>query len=197
MGVAAANASTSAVLVAGVAGLTAGAMSMAVGEYVSVSSQLDAEQADVAKETQELATAPEAELRELAAIYHSRGLDKELANTVAVQLMAHDPLEAHLRDELGIEHRTRARPLQAAWVSAISFATFALLPVAVVVVVPSSIALAAIPLVSLVALAGLGALGAYLGGAHPLRPTLRVTFGGGVAMAVTAGIGRLLGVVAG
>lgn len=170
---------------------------MAAGEYVSVSSQLDAERADIEKETHELKTAPEAELRELAAIYHSRGLDRDLANQVAVQLTAHDPLTAHLRDELGIEHRTRARPLQAAWVSALSFAGFALLPIVAAVVVPPSLVLVSIPAVSLAALAGLGALGAYLGGASLLRPTLRVTLGGGLAMAVTAGIGRLLGVVAG
>lgn len=197
MGVAAAKGTTTAVVVAGVAGLTAGAMSMAVGEYVSVGSQLDAERADVAKETLELATAPEAELKELTAIYQSRGLDRELAEKVAAQLTARDPLAAHLRDELGIEHRTRARPILAAWVSAASFAVFAILPVVVVLVVPRSIAAVAVPAVSLVALACLGALGAYLGGAAIVGPTLRVTIGGGLAMAVTAGIGRLLGVVGG
>lgn len=197
MGVAAANESASAVLIAGVAGLTAGAMSMAVGEYVSVSSQLDAERADVAKETHELATAPEAELKELAGIYRKRGLDRELADEVAAQLTAHNALEAHLRDELGIEHRTRARPLQAAWVSAVGFAAFGLVPIAAAIAVPPSMVLLSIPVASLIALAALGAVGAYLGGASILRPTLRVTFGGGMAMAVTAGIGRLLGVVVG
>lgn len=196
IGVAAANASTSAVLVAGVAGLTAGAMSMAVGEYVSVGSQHDLETADIAKETEELATSPEAELKELTAIYQSRGLDRDLASKVAVQLTAHDPLAAHLRDELGIEHHTRARPMLAAWVSAASFAVFAMVPIITVVVAPSTVATIAVPAVSLVALASLGALGAHLGGATLWRPTLRVTLGGGFAMAVTAAIGRLLGVVA-
>lgn len=196
IGVAAANASTSAVLVAGVAGLTAGAMSMAVGEYVSVGSQLDVETADIAKETEELATAPEAELKELTAIYQSRGLDRELASKVAAQLTANDPLAAHMRDELGIEPHTRARPVLAAWVSAASFAVFAMVPVATVLIAPRAAAEVAVPAVSLIALASLGALGAYLGGASLWRPTLRVTLGGGLAMAVTAAIGRLLGVAA-
>lgn len=197
IGVAAANASPSAVVVAGVAGLTAGAMSMAVGEYVSVGSQHDLEAADIAKESEELATAPDAELRELTAIYQSRGLDRELASKVAAQLTAHDPLAAHLRDELGIEPHTRARPLLAAWVSATSFAAFAMVPIVTALVAPAAFATLAVPAVSLLALASLGALGARLGGATLWRPALRVTFGGGLAMAVTAGIGRLLGVVAG
>lgn len=197
IGVAASHATTTTVLVAGVAGLTAGAMSMAVGEYVSVGSQLDSERADIAKEKEELATAPEAELKELTAIYQSRGLDRELAGKVAAQLTAHDPLAAHLRDELGIEQRTQARPILAAWVSAASFATFALLPILAVLLAPPASAIIAVPVVSLIALASLGALGAYLGGASLWRPTLRVTFGGGLAMAVAAAIGRLLGVAAG
>ncbi len=194
MGVAAADAPARAVLVAGIAGLTAGAMSMAVGEFVSVSSQHDAEKADIAKESAELAASPQAELRELAGIYHKRGLDHELALEVAKQLSAHDELAAHLRDELGIEETTRARPLQAAWISAVSFATFALVPILALLIAPRSVALYAIPAASLVALAALGMFGAYLGGAPLVRAALRVTIGGGLAMAITAAIGHLLGV---
>ena len=197
MGVAAADASTSAILVAGVAGLVAGAMSMAVGEYVSVGSQLDAEHADIAKETEELATAPEAELKELTKIYQTRGLTPELAHEVAVQLTAHDPLAAHLRDELGIEDHLRARPFQAAWISATSFATFAMVPILALLVAPHAFSMIAIGVASVVSLAVLGAFGAYLGGAPMRRPALRVTLGGGLAMALTAGIGRLLGVATG
>jgi VIT1/CCC1 family predicted Fe2+/Mn2+ transporter len=197
IGVAAADASKTGVLVAGIAGLVAGAMSMAVGEYVSVSSQRDAEEADIAKETEELATVPEAELKELAGIYARRGLDPELAMKVAKQLTAHDGLGAHLRDELGIEPGALARPLQAAWISAASFATFALLPILALLASPESLRLVAIAGASLVGLAALGALGGYLGGAPRLRATLRVTVGGAIAMAITAGIGRLLGVAAG
>lgn len=196
MGVAAANASAHAVLVAGIAGLTAGAMSMAVGEYVSVSSQRDAETADIAKESAELAASPQAELRELAGIYHKRGLDSELAMEVAKQLTAHDDLGAHLRDELGIEEAKRARPIQAAWISAVSFALFALVPIVALLIAPRSAALYAISATSLVALAALGTFGAYLGGAPRVRAALRVTIGGGIAMAITAGIGHLLGVTA-
>jgi VIT1/CCC1 family predicted Fe2+/Mn2+ transporter len=197
MGVAAAEASKTATLVAGVAGLVAGAMSMAVGEYVSVSSQRDAENADIAKETHELATVPEAELRELAGIYRERGLDDELAMKVAKALTAHDGLGSHLRDELGIEPNTLARPLQAAWVSAVSFATFALLPILALLVSPNAWRLAMIGGVSLVGLAVLGAFGGAIGGAPRVRAALRVTIGGAIAMALTAGIGRLLGVAAG
>lgn len=197
MGVAAADASTSAIMVAGVAGLVAGAMSMAVGEYVSVGSQHDSERADIAKETEELATAPEAELKELTKIYQNRGLAPDLAHEVAVQLTAHDPLTAHLRDELGIEEQHRARPIQAAVVSAVSFATFAMVPILAMLVVPRSVSMIAIATASVVALAGLGAFGAYLGGARLWRPALRVTVGGSLAMALTAAIGRLLGVVTG
>jgi VIT1/CCC1 family predicted Fe2+/Mn2+ transporter len=194
IGVGAADASTQTILIAGVAGLVAGSMSMAVGEFVSVSAQRDSEQADVAREAEELATSPDAELHELATIYHHRGLDKDLAMTVAKQLSAHDRLGAHLRDELGIEARTRARPLQAAWISAVSFATFALLPILGLVAAPASLRLVAIAVVTLVSLGTLGLLGGRLGGASVGRAALRVTLGGALAMAVTAGIGRLLGI---
>ena len=194
IGVAAASATRGNILVAGVAGLVAGSMSMAVGEYVSVSSQRDAEKADVAVEKQELAAHPDAELHELAAIYVKRGLDKELAMKVAGQLSAHDRLGAHLRDELGINAASHPRPLQAALISALSFALFALLPILALLVAPASARLVVIPAVSLASLAALGALGGYLGGAPLGRAALRVTIGGALAMAVTALIGRLLGV---
>jgi VIT1/CCC1 family predicted Fe2+/Mn2+ transporter len=194
IGVGAADASKQTILIAGVAGLVAGSMSMAVGEFVSVSAQRDSEQADVARETEELAASPNAELHELAAIYHHRGLDKDLAMTVAKQLSARDRLGAHLRDELGIEARTRARPLQAAWISAVSFATFALLPILGLVAAPASLRLVAIAVVTLVSLGLLGLLGGRLGGAPVGRAALRVTLGGALAMAITAGIGRLLGI---
>ncbi|HEY1556681.1 MAG TPA: VIT family protein [Kofleriaceae bacterium] len=194
MGVGASEASTRAMLLAGIAGLFAGALSMAVGEYVSVSSQRDAEDADIAIESEELEDAPDAELHELAAIYVKRGLGKELALDVAKQLTAHDPLGAHLRDELGIEQRTRPRPVQAAVVSAASFSTFALVPIAGVLASPASFRLGAIAIVTLVSLAMLGALGARLGNAPVVRAALRVTGGGALALAITAGIGRLLGV---
>ena len=194
MGVGASDASTRAMLVAGIAGLFAGAMSMAVGEYVSVSSQRDAEHADIARETEELETSPEAELHELAGIYHRRGLDKELALKVAEQLTAHDQLGAHLRDELGIHEATRARPVQAALVSAISFAAFALLPIFGLLIAPHAFRLVAVALVTLVSLAVLGGLGGRLGGASVARAALRVTGGGALALAITTGIGRLLGI---
>ncbi len=194
IGVGASEASTQAILVAGVAGLCAGAMSMAAGEYVSVSSQRDAERADIAKETAELEASPDAELAELAGIYVHRGLDRELALQVAKQLSAHDQLGAHLRDELGIHEEMRARPLQAAWISALSFAAFALLPILGLVIAPARFRLEAIALVTLVSLAVLGALGGRLGGAAIGRAALRVTGGGALALAITAGIGRLLGV---
>jgi VIT1/CCC1 family predicted Fe2+/Mn2+ transporter len=172
IGVAASSASKGAILIAGAAGLVAGAMSMAVGEYVSVSSQRDTEQADLDREKHELATEPEAELHELATIYEKRGLDRELALKVAEQLMARDSLGAHARDELGLDPKALARPLQAAWISAASFASFALVPI----------------------IALLGAFGGHLGGAPVLRASLRVTLGGTLAMAVTAAIGRILGI---
>ena len=197
IGVAAASASKSAILVAGVAGLVAGAMSMAVGEYVSVSSQRDAEQADIGLETQELATDPQAELEELAQIYVKRGLDKNLAMKVAEQLSSHDRLGAHMRDELGIDQASLARPLQAAWISAASFATFAAVPIVALLVAPVALRIPMIAILSLVSLAALGAFGGRLGGAPIGRAALRVTLGGGLAMAVTALIGRILGVSVG
>jgi len=193
MGVGAASASKGSILLAGIAGLCAGAMSMAVGEYVSVSSQRDAQHADINKEKRELATQPAAELHELAMLYVRRGLDHELAMKVAEQLSAHDRLGAHLHDELGINPATIARPLQAAWISAASFATFALVPVAALLLAPEAWRLLAIATTSLVSLAVLGAFGGHLGGAPLLRASLRVTLGGALAMGVTAAIGRLVG----
>jgi VIT1/CCC1 family predicted Fe2+/Mn2+ transporter len=194
IGVAAASASNQAVLIAGIAGLVAGSMSMAVGEYVSVSAQRDSEKADIELEKRELAGEPAAELNELAMIYVKRGLEKELAMKVAQQLSARDRLGSHLRDELGIESRTRARPLQAAWISASSFASFAAVPIAGLLIAPRSLGIPTIAALSLASLAALGAFGAYLGGAPVGRGALRVTIGGGLAMAVTAVIGRLLNV---
>ncbi len=197
IGVAASSASKVAILIAGAAGLVAGAMSMAVGEYVSVSSQRDAEQADIEIEKRELAGAPQAELKELELIYVKRGLDRDLARRVAEQLSAHDRLAAHVRDELGIDPTSLARPLQAAWISAASFSTFALLPIAVLLVAPAEWRIPEIAAVSLVSLAALGAFGAHLGGAPLGRAALRVTAGGALAMAITAAIGRVLGVSVG
>jgi vacuolar iron transporter family protein len=197
LGVAASSASKEAILIAGVAGLVAGAMSMGAGEYVSVSSQRDAEQADIEVEKEELARHPQAELNELAMIYVKRGVDKALAIKVAEQLSAKNRLGAHLRDELGIEKGALARPLQAAWISAASFATFAMVPIVALLVVPATFRIYAIAILSLVSLAVLGAVGGRLGGASVGRPALRVTIGGGLAMAVTAAIGRLVGVFVG
>jgi len=194
IGVAAASASKQAILIAGVAGLVAGSMSMAVGEYVSVSAQRDSEQADVELEQRELAGESRAELNELAMIYQKRGLEKELAMKVAQQLSARDRLGSHLRDELGIETGSLAHPLQAAWISATSFASFAVVPIAALLIAPPSQSIPAISVLSLVSLAALGAFGGYLGGAPLGRAALRVTIGGGLAMAVTAVIGRILGV---
>jgi VIT1/CCC1 family predicted Fe2+/Mn2+ transporter len=170
---------------------------MAVGEYVSVSSQRDAEQADVEREKRELAAQPQVELNELAMIYVKRGLDKELAVTVAEQLSARDRLGAHMRDELGIDQNFLARPMQAAWISAASFASFAVLPIAALLVAPVDSRIPAIAALSLVSLGALGALGGHLGGAPLGRAALRVTIGGTLAMAVTAAIGRIFGVVSG
>lgn len=193
VGVAAASSGRSEVLVAGVAGLVAGAMSMAAGEYVSVSSQSDTETADLARERAELATLPGPELEELAGLYRSRGLDAETALKTAEQLMAHDALGAHARDELGISEITAARPVQAAFTSAATFTAGAAAPLVLAAVAP----LAAMPLIvsggSLAGLAILGAIGAQAGGAPPLRAAWRVTFWGALAMALTAGIGRLVG----
>jgi VIT1/CCC1 family predicted Fe2+/Mn2+ transporter len=194
IGVAAASAPKSAILVAGVAGLVAGAMSMAVGEYVSVSSQRDAEQADIRREKKEIATEPQAELQELAMIYVKRGLEKDLAMKVAEQLSAGDRLGAHLRDELGIDQTSLARPMQAAWISAASFAAFAVVPIVALLVAPAALRIPLIAALSLVSLAVLGGFGGYLGGAPLGRASLRVTLGGALAMAVTALIGRILGV---
>lgn len=197
IGVAASSASQGAILVAGVAGLVAGAMSMAVGEFVSVSSQRDAERADIELEKRELAGQPQAELNELAMIYVKRGLDKALALKVAEQLSAHDRLGAHMRDELGIDQAALSRPLQAAWISAVSFAFFAVIPIAALLVVPATLRIPAIAAFSLISLAFLGAFGGHLGGAPMVRAALRVTLGGALAMSVTAAIGRLLGVAVG
>lgn len=193
IGVASAHATHSAVLVAGVSGLVAGAMSMSAGEYVSVSSQADSERADLARERAEIADNPEAEARELAGIYVRRGLDKALALRVAEGLMAHDALGAHSRDELGISEATAARPVQAALASAAAFAIGALLPLGVALLAPTTVAIVAVSVASLVFLALLGVLGAKTGGADPLRAAIRVTFWGALAMAVTAGIGALFG----
>ena len=181
------------VLVAGLAALVAGAMSMAVGEYVSVSSQRDAEEADVRKEKHELATAPGPELRELVGIYMERGLDEKLAHEVAEALMAKDALGTHLRDELGIDPHALAKPWQAAITSALSFAFWALVPIVALVVAPQSARAVVIAIVSLVSLGVLGAIGAHLGNAPKTRATLRVLVGGALAMALTAAIGRLVG----
>lgn len=196
LGVAAAGAEFQSVLVAGVAGLVAGAMSMAAGEYVSVSSQADTERADLAREREELETSPEREQAELTAIYVKRGLDAKLAAEVAGQLMQHDALGAHARDELGISETLSARPIQAALASAITFAVGAALPLLIVVVVPLSVVIWAVGGSSLVFLALLGALAARTGGAPMLLATLRVTFWGALAMALTAGVGGLFGVAA-
>jgi VIT1/CCC1 family predicted Fe2+/Mn2+ transporter len=197
IGVAASSASKNAVLVAGVAGLVAGSMSMAAGEFVSVSSQRDAEQADIELEKRELVEEPEAELRELTLIYVRRGLSEPLARQVAQALSARDRLGAHLRDELGIDSASLADPLQAAWISAVSFASFALLPIVALLVSPAPLRIAAMAAISLASLGALGALGARLGGAPVARGALRVMLGGGVAMAVTAAVGHLFGAAAG
>ncbi|HEV2292196.1 MAG TPA: VIT1/CCC1 transporter family protein [Gemmatimonadales bacterium] len=195
VGVAAADPSRSAVLLAAVAGLVAGALSMAAGEYVSVSSQADTEQADLTRERGELAAAPEAEHRELADIYVERGLDRDLAAKVAVQLMAHDALGAHARDELGIHELTRARPIQAAVASAASFAIGAAPPALLAAFWAVSGLSAAIVILTLALLLALGAVAAHLGGASLARGAVRVAFWGAVAMACTALVGRLFGAV--
>ncbi|MES2634347.1 MAG: VIT family protein [Pseudomonadota bacterium] len=195
VGVAAANANASSLLMTGVAGLVAGAMSMAAGEYVSVYSQTDTEEADLARERAELAADPAAELRELTAIYVGRGLQPELAAQVAEQLTNHDALGTHARDELGISAPHRARPVQAALSSAASFAAGAALPLAVVAIAPASGLIYWICGTSLVFLAGLGALASKAGGANPLAGAWRVTFWGALAMAVTAGVGAMFGTV--
>jgi VIT1/CCC1 family predicted Fe2+/Mn2+ transporter len=193
VGVAAASASRQDVLIAGVAGLVAGALSMAAGEYVSVSSQADTEQADLARERRELATERPAEEDELTNIYVERGLDPSLARQVALQLMAHDALKAHARDELGLSDELQARPLQAAIASAATFAAGAALPILTVMVAPSSMVSPVVAGVSLVCLAALGALAAGAGGASVVVGAARVTFWGALAMGITAGVGRAFG----
>ncbi|MER8693062.1 VIT family protein [Mesorhizobium opportunistum] len=196
VGVAAADAAASNVLVAGVAGLVAGAMSMAAGEYVSVSSQSDTEQADLAREKGELSTQPDFERQELAEIYVKRGLEPTLAFQVADQLMAKDALGAHARDELGISEVMTARPIQAALSSAAAFSVGAAMPLAMALVSPAAWLAATVSVASLLFLAVLGAIGAKVGGANVLRATVRVTFWGAFAMALTAGIGAVVGTAA-
>jgi VIT1/CCC1 family predicted Fe2+/Mn2+ transporter len=191
--VASAAAARSDVLLAGVAGLVAGAMSMAAGEYVSVSSQSDTEQADLARERRELANDPEFEKEELAQIYVARGVETGLARQVAQQLMAKDALGAHARDELGISEISTARPVQAALASAATFSLGAAAPLALVLVSPSNLTIPLVSLGSLVFLALLGMIGAWTGGADIIKPTIRVTFWGAFAMGLTAAIGALVG----
>lgn len=193
LGVAAAAVSQSEVLLTGLAGLVAGAMSMAAGEYVSVSSQSDTERADLARETRELATDPQFEKEELAQIYVARGVAVGLARQVAEQLMTKDALGAHARDELGISEISTARPVQAALASAATFSIGAAAPLALVLVSPSSWLIPIVSVGSLLFLAVLGTIGARTGGAEIVKPTIRVTFWGALAMALTAGIGALAG----
>ena len=196
IGVAAAHASHSAILLTGVAGLVAGTMSMAAGEYVSVSSQSDTETADLERERLEIATDPEHEVQELANIYVGRGLTSELANQVAIQLTAHDALGSHARDELGINAIMAAQPIQAALASAGSFALGAALPLLVVWLMPTSNLILAVAVFSLAFLAVLGGIAAKAGGANCWVGTARVAFWGALAMAATAGVGSLFGVIA-
>ena len=196
LGVAAAGAGTKSILVAGVAGLVAGAMSMAAGEYVSVSSQADTERADLARERNELAANPEQEHAELMAIYAKRGLDETLASSVATQLMQHDALGAHSRDELGISDTLTAKPVQAALASAGMFAVGAALPLLMILLLPASVLMWGVAGSSLVFLALLGLLAARAGGSPAFASVTRVTFWGALAMALTAGVGALFGVAA-
>lgn len=197
VGVAAANADRQEILIAGVAGVVAGALSMAAGEYVSVSSQADTERADLKLERFELATYPQAEEDELTAVYIRRGLEPDLARTVAKQLMVTDALGAHSRDELGLSETMAARPLQAAVASAATFAVGAALPILTIVLSPTSRVTLTVSTVSLLCLAGLGGLAARAGGASASIGALRVAFWGALAMAVTAGVGKLFGVAVG
>jgi vacuolar iron transporter family protein len=197
VGVAAAEATRHEVLVAGVAGLVAGALSMAAGEYVSVSSQADTEQADLALERRELAAQPKAEEEELTAIYVRRGLDHDLARTVARQLSANDALAAHARDELGLIEQLAARPLQAAVASAATFSIGAGLPVLTVLIAPAARLSLVVAFVSLLCLVALGAIAARAGGARAIVGATRVAFWGALAMAVTAGVGKLFGTTVG
>ncbi|MDC8450792.1 MAG: VIT family protein [Nitrospira sp.] len=194
LGVAAAEASSQSIAIAGVAGLVAGAMSMAAGEYISVSSQADTERADLDRERNELAADPEREHAEMTAMYVARGLDHSLASAVTTQLMAHDALGAHSREELGLTDTMTARPLQAALASAGTFTVGALLPLLIVVAVPSSMIMWAVSGSALIFLALLGSLAAQAGGASVVTGAVRVTFWGALAMAVTAGVGRLFGI---
>jgi len=196
LGVAAAGSDPKTILIAGVAGLVAGASSMAAGEYVSVSSQSDTERADLERERRELASDPQHELAEMTAIYVARGVEPELAELVATQLMAHDALGTHAREELGISHTSTARPLQAAMTSALTFSIGAALPLLVVLLVPTVALIWAVAGSALLFLAMLGALAAGAGGAPVFSATLRVSLWGILAMAVTAGIGALFGVSA-
>jgi VIT1/CCC1 family predicted Fe2+/Mn2+ transporter len=196
IGVAMASNSLQAILVAGVAALVAGAMSMAAGEFVSVSAQSDSETADLAKERRELAEETESEQDELTRIYVTRGLDAQLARTVALKLMDHDALGAHARDELGIHEMNTAKPIQAALASASSFATGAALPLLVVILVPGAVLIPSTVTASLVLLAFLGVISAKIGGARPVKAAARVVFWGALAMAITAGVGALVGAAA-
>jgi VIT1/CCC1 family predicted Fe2+/Mn2+ transporter len=196
LGVAAANVARGELLIAGVAGLVAGAMSMAAGEYVSVSSQRDTEQADLTRERAELKAQPENEHKELAAIYVKRGLAPALAKQVAEQLMAHDALGAHARDELGMNVVTKANPVQAALTSALTFSAGAALPLLAAIAAPGSLLVPVVVGTSLVVLTGLGVLAARAGGAPVFRASSRVLFWGALAMALTFGVGKLFGVAA-
>lgn len=193
LGVAASGASSSAIVTAGVAGLVAGSLAMAAGEFVSVSSQRDSERADLQLEERELLDDPDGELRELTSIYQKRGLSPGLALRVAAALTERDALGAHARDELGLEQQRRARPLQAAGASALSFSAGALLPVIAVALMPVALRVLVCVAVTVLALAALGSLGARLGGANQRRATVRVVGWGALAMAITAGIGALVG----
>ena len=196
VGVAAAGSGRPEILIAGLAGLVAGAMSMAAGEYVSVSSQTDAEQADIARETKELNETPEAELDELTRIYVERGLDGDLARQVAVQLTQQDALAAHSREELGISETVTAHPIQAALVSAVTFAVGAVVPLIIALLLPVAQITLVVAVTTLFALAVLGGLGASAGGAGIVKGAIRVTFWGALAMAATAAVGMVFGVAA-
>jgi VIT1/CCC1 family predicted Fe2+/Mn2+ transporter len=193
LGVAAANSTRSAILTAGMAGLVAGAVSMALGEYVSVSSQRDSERSDIEKERWELENLADHELEELTAIYQAKGLDDQLAKQVAVQLTAHDALGAHLRDELGISEGELAKPFQAAWSSAVAFSIGAAVPLIAAAMASAALRISMIIGVTLVALVALGFIGARAGGAAPTRSILRVVAGGAAAMAITMAVGKLFG----
>jgi VIT1/CCC1 family predicted Fe2+/Mn2+ transporter len=193
MGVAAATGSRAEILTAAVAGWAAGAMSMAAGEYVSVSSQADSEAADLARERRALREQPSAETRELAHIYKERGLKSKLAEQVADQLMAKDALDAHARDELGLDERAQPKPIQAAFASALAFSVGAAAPTLTAFLAPEGVVVKTVPAAAMVFLVALGALGAGAGGAPMVKPALRVGFWGALAMAVTAGIGALIG----